>query len=427
MGEAKLAKIQELVEIYRGGLEQASQSPNPEDRVMAVVMECLVDYFQETLRVARERDKKIGWFMLAMPPEILLAMDIHPYPSELLVGILPTVKPDGLREYINISEQAGLPSEMCSVDKGTMGLLLSGQLPEPDFVVGANLPCDNIVIGYQMYANLLKVPTYYSDSPYGAGEDDVDYFTGEIRRVIAFLEEQTGKRMDYDRLRELVEESNRAAEYLIEANELRKTIPCPQSGRLLPLIPFINAFAAGSPKRTEFYRLIRDAARQCVAQGVGVVPEERNRVVWFMVPTYFDMEIFPWMEQQFGAVIVMDMFSYGSITPVDTSSIERMERGLALKALNFPMIRQLRGPAEFYTDDLVRVCEEYQADSIIYAGHEGCKHGWGLVGLIRDTCKELGRPLLVFDMDAFGGSPHAAAEVRRKIEEFFLTLAATPA
>ncbi|MBI2876652.1 MAG: 2-hydroxyacyl-CoA dehydratase [Candidatus Tectomicrobia bacterium] len=427
MGETKLAKIQELVEIYRGGLEQASQSPNPEDQVTALVMSCLADYLQETLRVARERDKQIAWFMLAMPSEILLAMGIHPYPSELLVGILPTVKPDGLKEYIQIAEQAGLPSEMCSVDKGTLGLLLSGQLPEPDFIVGANFPCDNIVIGYQMYANLLKVPTYHSDAPYGAGEDDLDYFSGEIRRVIAFMEEQTGRRMDYDRLRELLEESNRAAECLIEINELRKKIPCPLSGRLLPMIPFLNAFASGDPRQTEFYRRIRDAVRQCAEQGIGPVPEEKNRVVWFMVPTYFDMELFPWMEQQFGAVIAMDMFSYGSITPVDTSSIDRMIRGLALKALNFPMMRQLRGPVEFYTDDLIRVCEEYQADSVIYAGHEGCKQGWGIVGLIRDTCKEIGRPLLVFDMDAFGGSPHAAAEVRRKIAEFFHTLAAVPA
>jgi hypothetical protein len=146
-----------------------------------------------------------------------------------------------------------------------------------------------------------------------------------------------------------------------------------------------------------------------------------------MVPTYFDMEVFPWMEQQFGAVIAMDMFSYGSIMPVDTSSNDEMIRGLALKALNFPMIRQLRGPVEFYTDDLVRVCEEYQADSVIFAGHEGCKHGWGILGLIRDVCKEMDKPLLVFDMDAFNGSPHAVAEVRRIIEEFFQTLATAPA
>ena len=78
MVEAKLAEIQELIEVYRGGSEQASQSSNPEDQVMAIITECLADYFQETLRVAQERDKKIAWFMLAMPPEILLAMDIHP-------------------------------------------------------------------------------------------------------------------------------------------------------------------------------------------------------------------------------------------------------------------------------------------------------------------------------------------------------------
>lgn len=426
MSKTKLTKIRELIGVYQEGLKQAVQSPHAADQAMAITMGSLVSYLEETLRVAETRDKKIGWFMLSIPPEILLALDIHPYPPELLVGILPTIKPDGLKEFINAAEQAGLPSEMCTVDKGTIGLLLSGQLPDPDFIVGTNLPCDNIVIGYQMYANLLRVPTYYSDAPYGAGVDDIDYFTGEMKRIIAFLEAQTGKKMDYDRLKLLVEEANRAAGYLIEANELRKNVPCPQSGGLLPLIPFINSFASGNPKQTEFYRLIRDDALSRVEKGQGVVPEERQRVIWFMVPTYFDLGILGWMEQEFGAVIVMDMFSYGSITPVDTSSMDRMIRGLAIKTLNFPMIRQLRGPVEFYTDDLVRVCEEYKGDCIIYAGHEGCKHGWGIVGLIRDVCKEIGKPLLVFDMDAFDGSSHAAAEVRRKIEEFFRTMAMAP-
>ncbi|MBI2875894.1 MAG: 2-hydroxyacyl-CoA dehydratase, partial [Candidatus Tectomicrobia bacterium] len=76
----------------------------------------------------------------------------------------------------------------------------------------------------------------------------------------------------------------------------------------------------------------------------------------------------------------------------------------------------------FYTDDLVRVCEEYQGDCVIYAGHEGCKMAWGSVALIRETCKEIGQPLLVFDMDAFSAPPAASGEIRRRIEEFFCTV-----
>jgi hypothetical protein len=82
------------------------------------------------------------------------------------------------------------------------------------------------------------------------------------------------------------------------------------------------------------------------------------------------------------------------------------------------MARQLRGPTEFYTDDLVRVCEDYQCDVVIFAGHEGCKMAWGSLGLIRDTCKEIDRSLLVFDVDAMLARPGQAAEIRHKVQEF---------
>lgn len=422
MNNKKLTKLRELVGIYQEGLKQASAGATKRDQINAVTCECLISFLQETLQISEDKSKEIGWFMTAIPREIPLAMDIHPYSAELLIALLPTIRPDGLSEYIKTAETAGLPTEMCSVDKGVIGLVLSGQLPDPDFIVGCSLPCDNIVIGYQMYSNIMKVPSFYPDAPYGDKWDDIAYFANELRQMIGFLEEQTGRKMDYDRLKSLIEESNRAFGYLLETNELRKAVPCPQSGKLLTMSNFVNSVATGNPKGTELYRLVRDDAKERAVKGIGVVPDERNRVIWFMIPTYFDLSIYDWMEEEFGAVIAMDMFSFAAITPIDTSSIDSMMEGLAIKALNMPMARQLRGPTDFYTDDLVRVCEEYQGDSVVFAGHEGCKMAWGSVGLIRDTCKEIDKPLLVFDLDAFDGRPSSSSDIKKRLEEFFNTM-----
>ncbi len=46
-----------------------------------------------------------------------------------------------------------------------------------------------------------------------------------------------------------------------------------------------------------------------------------------------------------------------------------------------------------------------------------------MVGLIRDGCKELDLPLLVFDMDAFNAKASSASEMREKLAEFFDTMA----
>lgn len=419
MKQNRLKELEELRDYYKQARREIGEEPPEDKKINALTFECLSDFLEETLRVADEGKKKIGWFGPGITRELLLAMDVHPYRAELLVGLLPTSRPEALRRYIDIAENAGLPAEMCSIDRGAVGLILAGELPPPDFIVGASLPCDNIVIGYQIYNNFLRVPAFHPDAPYGDDEESMGYYADQLRQMIGFMEQQTGKKMDWDRLKEVVEESNRAYEYLLETNELRKAVPCPQSGRLLTMSNFLNSVGAGQPKGTAVFRQIHEDARRRALRGEGVLEEERSRVVWFMLPTYFDLSIFDWMEQEFGAVIVMDMFSYAAITPVDTSSPETMLRGLAVKALNAPMARQLRGPTDFYTDDLARVCEEYQGDCVIYAGHEGCKMAWGSVGLIRDTCKEIDRPLLVFDMDAFSSPPAVSADIRRRIEEFF--------
>ena len=181
---------------------------------------------------------------------------------------------------------------------------------------------------------------------------------------------------------------------------------------------FVTFLGSGKPEATAVFKQVRDDAKRRVDRGEGVVAEEKVRVIWFMLPLYFDLGIFDWMEQDLGAVIPMDMVSYMMTDPIDTSTPDSMLKGLGRKALNAPMARQLRGPTSFYTNDLVRVVEDYQGDVVIFAGHEGCKMAWGSIGLIRDTCKELGKPLLVMDVDAFVERPGQGVAVRNKIEEF---------
>jgi len=148
------------------------------------------------------------------------------------------------------------------------------------------------------------------------------------------------------------------------------------------------------------------------------------RLTWFMIPLIADMGVYNWIEQELHAAIPMDMFSYNCLEPIDTSTPDTMLRGLAKQCLHAPMARQLRASTDLYTDDLVRVCEDYNIDGVIFAGHEGCKMAWGSVGLIRDVCRDMDRPLLVFDVDAILASPSQLTEVRNKIKEFVTTVVA---
>ena len=422
MGKQKLTKLNEAAAFFRGEVKLMEENPVEGGEIQSLTFKALVELLEDILRAAEQRDKTIGWYMLGLTPEILLAMDIFPYCTEMLVLLLPSIQPDGLKEFIDIGERTGIPPETCMIDKSMLGLMTRDELPRPDFVLGTSLPCDSIVVAYQVYKKLLPAPFFFLDGPYFGDERDIDYYANQMKAAIKFVEEQTGKKMDYDRLKEIVEEDNRAFEYILESNELRKAVPCPQSGRLLFLTNFLRKFLAGNPKATAIFKKVRDDAKAKAEKGLGAVPEEANRVIWFHIPTFFDLSILEWMENEFKAVIAMDMVSYLPLEPIDTSTPESIIRGLAIKSLNTPMLRQFRGPLEFYTDDLVRVCEDYKADSVIFAGHLGCKHAWGFSGLVRETCKEMGIPLLMFDLDCFDPSVTPSSIIKEKIAEFFKTL-----
>lgn len=424
MQRTDLPKYQEVLDLYQDALKRIPENPSSMELAEASLFQTVISYLEETLRVVEAKDKPLVWIGSCIMPEIFMAMDLHQHSVTVLMALLAGLQPESLKEYCRIGESAGLAPEMCAADKGVLGMLLSGgAMPLPDLFVPTTLPCDNLVIGYQIFQNILNVPSYVVEAPYGDGEEEFAFYADQLKRMISWLEERTGRKMDYDRLRVLLEEANRAVEYWSEICELRRAIPCPQSSRLLNQVRFIHQIALGRPEATVILKHVRDDALERVKAGKGVVEDEKVRLTWFMIPLIADMGVYNWVEQELHASIPMDMFSYNCLEPIDTSSPDTMLMGLARQCLHAPMARQLRASTDIYVDDLVRVCEDYHIDGVIFAGHEGCKMAWGSVGLIRDVCRELDRPLLVFDVDAILASPSQLAEVRNKIKDFVFTIA----
>jgi benzoyl-CoA reductase/2-hydroxyglutaryl-CoA dehydratase subunit BcrC/BadD/HgdB len=418
-----LPKYREVLGIYKEALKKFPENPSSIEQAEASLFKTVISYLEETLKVVEEGDKPLVWIGSAIMPEIFMAMDLQQHSVTVLLALLAAVQPEAVKEYCRVGESAGLAPEMCAADKGVLGMLLSGgAMPIPDLFVPTTLPCDNLIIGYQIFQNFLNVPSFVLDAPHGDEEEDYAFYTNQLKLMISWLEERTGRKMDYDKLRELLEEANRAIEYWTEICDLRRTIPCPQSSRLLNQVRFAHQIALGKPDATAIFKHVRDDALERVKAGKGVVEDEKVRLTWFMVPLIADMGVYDWIEQELHASIPMDMFSYNCLDPIDTSTPDTMLRGLAKQCMNAPMARQLRASTDLYTDDLVRVCEDYKIDAVIFCGHEGCKMAWGSVGLIRDICREIDRPLLVFDVDAILASSSQLAEVRNRIKEFVFTV-----
>ena len=394
----------------------------PHGRLLAGAMDLVIGHYEETFRIMDERYRKLCWYEFCLSPEIFLAMDVYPFLGESHPTLMTLGTPEVCWDYVDKAEQHGMPSDICVLDKFMLGALLENEMPRADFIVTASAPCDSSRIGYQMFEHLADCAIYRLDAPLEDSPEAHRYYAGELRKLIGFLEEQTGNRFDGDRLREVCEESNRAMDAFLELFELRRARPCPHSGMVT-----INSYMAmlnrlGSPELTRYLEFLRDDAAEVVKSGQGALADERHRVLWYYVPIVFDFDMPTWLEDTYQAVVIAEALScFFRQDPIDTTSVETMLIGLARRGLEGTMGR-LRVKADRLTESFLRDYRDFGTDCVVFPAPVGCKHVWGWLSLLREVCREQGIPLCAFDLDWMDSRVRTVDSIRGTIEQFFTTV-----
>ncbi len=336
-----------------------------------------------------------------IPPEILRAMGLCPWMAELLSVLLPIIDSDSAIPYIDIAESSGLPPDLCSIPKSTLGLVLSGQMPEPAAIVSSNMPCDGGMAQYTLIERYLKRPAFYLDTPYHfMDEQAVDYFARQLEEMIAWLETHTPGKMDWDQLRQICEERNRVTELELELWDLLRHRPAPLAAEPIYLAHFVfTLIQPGTPHATRAYRRVLQLARENFRKGVGALEKEQFRVGLWNPPTVMFSDFFGWAEQTYGVALIMDMLTFHRSAFIDTSTPQSMLKDLARMMMNGPMARHTRGPADNFFRDLFLMVQRFGLDMIWMTGHIGCKNTQALIGMLRERCRKREIPLLVLDFD----------------------------
>ncbi|MBF0452223.1 MAG: 2-hydroxyacyl-CoA dehydratase, partial [Candidatus Magnetomorum sp.] len=336
-----------------------------------------------------------------VPPEILSAMGLTTWMSELLGILLPIVDSHAVESYIDVAENAGIPSDICSLPKSTIGIMLNLEVPPVKAIVSSNSPCDGGMAAYQLIKRKLDIPMFQLDAPYNFyNEHATAYFANELRRMISWLEDNTPGRMDWDHLREICEERNRMAEYELELWEMIRRRPAPLAAEAI-FLSHLWCFnvTPGDPKGTALFKYLLELANDNIKKNIAAVPNETYRAVLWNPPLLHFIDLFSWVEQQYGLALIIDSMSYNRQPFIDTRSEESMLNGLAHIIMTGPMARHTRGPAENYFNDMFYIHSYFDLDMILIAGHIGCKNTAALNGILREKCRKKGIPLLIIDYD----------------------------
>ncbi len=401
------------LQIHRSVYEVLKGAQEPGPRLVANWLGGVLD--------AVEKGRPIAYHPFTTFSEIMVALDVQPICCEAwdIVGL--QVDPDHAIKSIDAAHEAGIPPELCSFDKAIIGSVIRGTMPPPSMIAQSGMPCQNAYITYQAVASLTGAPLYVCDTPYDTDEEGaLEHWVNQYKGMISFLEEYSGKKMDYDRLREVVEESNRCVEYWLEATELLKLKPVPHSGPLSQGT-LSGMMGFGTPEGTAAIKALLDELKDKVAKGETAIPDEKARVIWFHFQVFWDNALMSFMNEM-GAVVPYVLFDDFRVEPVDTSTPEKMIRGMAWRALQAPMGKLGRGAFDAFIDDLLYAVDEWKGDCVILGAHPGCKWVTGAYGLIRDACRERGIPLLLYDVDLVDRRITSAEESRTRIEQFLTTV-----
>jgi benzoyl-CoA reductase/2-hydroxyglutaryl-CoA dehydratase subunit BcrC/BadD/HgdB len=407
--------------------EAAKQMPGEVGKLQVKLLEILLESKQTVVDCVEQEKPFIGGYF-CNAPELFNAMNL-PWFMLMETPFLAASAPY-LLEDIEGTEQMGLGTDLCTAIRLPIYYIEHGLMPVPSAVLGLLYPCDGAPMLHQVLEHneaWKDVPIYSCDPPYTSDERAVEYFADELRRMADFLQEHTGKTLDMNKLVEVCDESNKAYALWQEYNELRRHVPCPH-GWILgggQAFAISQCFVAGDPRCTEWFRQLNICGEEQIKEGKGANEaegwKEKIRLFWFDIMPYgWIFEFMPWLEEEWGAVIVMDMFGNFPYTLIDTSSEETIFHDLAKRnLLDAPMIRQARGTAENFSNDIRRIVKDYKIDCVVWPGHMGHKDGAATVGIMRETCADLGVPFLHIGLDLFDKRYTSVDEVKDKVSRFF--------
>jgi len=227
---------------------------------------------------AKEEGKKLAYgFIVCAYEEITRAMDIVPVWTENYAGVC-AVKRDAQR-FLERAEAENFSRSLCTYALCGLGFDAwreeLGEMPpeppwggqaRPDMMLSSGqMLCDPRNKWYQAAQRYMPdIPLYDIELPWIPYEDDYDYrevqdyyikyLVEQLRGLVEFLERQTGRKMDWDRLSELVDLADRTWDMFIETYELRQAIPCPMGtgDAMNTMVPL--AFMLGTQEAYDFYK-----------------------------------------------------------------------------------------------------------------------------------------------------------------------------
>lgn len=403
---------------------------------------------------AKEEGRPVAYcFYWTGYDEILRAMDIVPVWTENYAAVC-AAKRDATR-FLEKAESEYFSRSLCTYATCGLGFDVwreeRGEMPpnppwggqvKPDVMLGSGqMICEPRYKWYQASQHFMQdVPVYVVDQPWPAYDENipiseyedyyVQYMVEELRGLVRFLEKHIGKKMDWDRLSELVDLGDRTWNIVWEAYDLRRAIPTPMDFRDARNIMVPMGFWMGTQEAYDFFKELYDELKYKVDNKIGIVPEEKYRLLHGGgIPPWFALSDFDYFHSK-GAVFPVEIRGrnieaiYNLDLPPVSDPLERLAwRFFKFWTHWYEKARKRRGsfPA---VERLIQYIEEYNIDGVVMQLSFSCRslHA-GLTWQSHLLKKLYGDiPILMLESDMVDASSYSEADTHNRIDAFIESL-----
>ncbi|MBI4216591.1 MAG: 2-hydroxyacyl-CoA dehydratase [Chloroflexi bacterium] len=405
--------------------------------------------YERANEAKRTGEQKVAWFMLGTNTAIPVAMDVILLGTENYAGLCAAKKVE--QNFIGKAEAAGFSNLCCGYSRTVLGYCQErselgmppdyapdGGLAWPDLLFTCAAICDPRFKWYQAMAKLTGAPLSIYDAHTPAltmkltedvKERYIRYGVDQLRTAVAFLEKHCGRKMDWNKLTqviELEEETNRVSWQMYK---LRRAVPgpVPTQDMMSSFVP--RSFLAGEPSTLDFYIRLRDEAQERVDKKIGVVPQEKFRLMWAGgLPPWHNMGIYNYFES-LGAVSVFETtYNQGAPSELDHPEhyhpLERMVRR-QYAGLEEDRTRAFGPGGSGYpqVEDIKEYIRDYKIDGLVMHQVKSCRPTSVGQAMNRDLIRKFSPvPVLSLESDIVDARDYSEADTRARIDSFVETL-----
>jgi benzoyl-CoA reductase/2-hydroxyglutaryl-CoA dehydratase subunit BcrC/BadD/HgdB len=203
-------------------------------------------------------------------------------------------------DLIPAANALGYSPDICSYLTSDIGSYVTGKsplvqafgmsgVPKPDVLVYNTNQCRDVQDWFAWYRREFDVPMAGIETPRSLGEitrDHLDDLVGQHKALIPLLEDVSGQRFDYDRLKEVVDCSYRCT--LGWKNVLRaaESVPSPITffDGTIHMGPAV--VLRGDERAVQYYETLHAELTERIETGIAAVDGEKHRFYWEGMPVW---------------------------------------------------------------------------------------------------------------------------------------------